>query len=275
MSPRHAIEGPAARSATLRAGFALVFVFVLVLAAAWPLASRVVAQAQADRCLVPPAVRDAVLNEVSGERAHLHVQMLAANRDRQADEYQNAFFETTYIRDMAKQAGLSDVQVDFFPSRDTWDAEEGDLWMVQPTKKKIASLTTGARPRSRRAAGTPTSRRRSSTSARDARPTTPARTSRGRSCSAAGRSGSVFVGASTCAAPPARSAPAAPASARTAPGYTLDQIGWSSVVAAAGHATASASRSRCASSSNCATCSTAARRSSSGRTFARARTRAR
>ncbi len=107
MSPRHAIEGPAARSATLRAGFALVFVFVLVLAAAWPLASRVVAQAQADRCLVPPAVRDAVLNEVSGERAHLHVQMLAANRDRQADEYQNAFFETTYIRDMAKQAGLS------------------------------------------------------------------------------------------------------------------------------------------------------------------------
>jgi len=105
------------------------------------LATGLTAQSQADRCLVPPAVRDAVLNEVSGERAHLHVQMLAGNRDRQADEYENAFFETTYIRDIARQAGLSDVQVDFFASRDTWDAEEADLWMIQPARKKIASIT--------------------------------------------------------------------------------------------------------------------------------------
>ena len=105
------------------------------------LSSGLLAQAQLDRCLVPAPIRDAILNEVSGERAYLHVQMLAGNRDRQAEEYQNLYFETTYMRDMARQAGMSDVQVDLFPSSDMWDAEEGDLWMVQPAKKKLASIT--------------------------------------------------------------------------------------------------------------------------------------
>jgi aminopeptidase YwaD len=114
----------------------------VLLASAAPRLGSVAAQAQADRCLVPPSIREAVLNEVSGERAHLHVQMLAANRDRTASEYEDRFFETTYIHDAAIQAGLQDVQVDFFPTRDTWDAEEGDLWMVQPVRRKIASLTT-------------------------------------------------------------------------------------------------------------------------------------
>lgn len=118
-----------------------LFLLLLVVAAA-PRSIATLAQGQADRCLVPSALRDAILNEVSGERAYLHVQMPAANRDRTAEEYQNAFFETTYIQEMAKQAGLSNVEVDFFPAaRETWDAEEGDLWLVEPTRKKIASLT--------------------------------------------------------------------------------------------------------------------------------------
>jgi len=102
--------------------------------------SLLVAQIPPDRCLVPASVRDPIIQEFSGEQAFLHVQMLAGTRDRQAEEYQNQFFETTYIRDSATQAGLSDVLVEFFPSRDTWDAVEGDLWLVQPFKKKIASL---------------------------------------------------------------------------------------------------------------------------------------
>jgi hypothetical protein len=31
--------------------------------------------------------------------------------------------------------------VDYFPTRDTWDAEEGDLYLVQPQRKKLASIT--------------------------------------------------------------------------------------------------------------------------------------
>ena len=119
------------------------FIVVLAFAVAIPFAARPGGQsrAAADRCLVPAPFREPILNEVSGEQAAVHVQFLAANRDRQAAEYQDQFFETTYIRDMAKQYGLSDVQVDFFPTRDTWDAEEGDLWLVQPRKEKIAGIT--------------------------------------------------------------------------------------------------------------------------------------
>ncbi len=111
-----------------------------VLALTIALCSVLGAQIPPDRCLVPPAIRNPILNEISGEQAFLHVQMLSGTRDRQAEEYQNQYFETSYIRDTAIQSGLSDVLVEFFPSRDVWDAEEGDLWLVQPVEKKIASL---------------------------------------------------------------------------------------------------------------------------------------
>jgi hypothetical protein len=103
-------------------------------------AGLVLAQVPPDRCLVPPSQRDPIIQEFSGEQAFLHVQMLSATRDRQAAEYQNEFFETAYLREQAAQAGLSDVLVEFFPTRDVWDAEEGDLYLVQPVRKKIASL---------------------------------------------------------------------------------------------------------------------------------------
>lgn len=99
------------------------------------------AQEGADRCVVPASIRNPILGEISGEQALVHVQMLSANRDRQAAEYQDRFFESTYISDMARQYGLSEVRVDFYPTRDTWDGEEGDLWLVQPAREKIASLS--------------------------------------------------------------------------------------------------------------------------------------
>ena len=97
-------------------------------------------QVPPDRCLVPPATRDAILNEFSGEQVRLHVQMLAANRDRAAAEYSGNYFESDYISEQARRFGLSDVRVDYFPASDEWDAEEADLWLVQPVKEKIASV---------------------------------------------------------------------------------------------------------------------------------------
>jgi hypothetical protein len=52
------------------------------------------AQAPPDRCLVPARVRDAILGEYSGEQVRLHVQMLAANRNRDGAEYAGRYFET-------------------------------------------------------------------------------------------------------------------------------------------------------------------------------------
>ena len=53
----------------------------------------VAAQAPPDRCLVPPPVREAILDELSGEQVRLHVQMLSANRNREAAEYAGRYFE--------------------------------------------------------------------------------------------------------------------------------------------------------------------------------------
>jgi len=97
-------------------------------------------QAPPDRCLVPPSIRDAILNEYSGEQAVLHVQLLSANRHRTPEEYTSRYFESDYISREAAQFGLSDVQVEYFPAGDEWDAEEADLWLVQPVTKKIASI---------------------------------------------------------------------------------------------------------------------------------------
>jgi aminopeptidase YwaD len=104
------------------------------------IAGLAAASAPPDRCVVPSAMREPIFQEFSGEKAYLHVQMLAGSRDRTPEEYKDVYYETAYIRDQAVLAGMSDVQVEKYPSRDTWDGEEGDLWMVKPTLKKIASL---------------------------------------------------------------------------------------------------------------------------------------
>jgi hypothetical protein len=99
------------------------------------------AQISADRCLVPARIRNAILNEFSGELALQHVQILAANRIRPEQEFNDSFFETTYLEELAERYGLSEVTVDYFPSGETWMPEEADLWMIEPVRKKIASLT--------------------------------------------------------------------------------------------------------------------------------------
>ncbi len=99
-----------------------------------------IAPAAADRSLVPASIRDAILNEFSGELALRHVEILSVDRNRQAGEYEDRFMETAYMTRMAGEYGLSDVKVDFFPSGEIWDAEEAELWLVEPVKKKLAGL---------------------------------------------------------------------------------------------------------------------------------------
>lgn len=95
---------------------------------------------EVDRWLVPRHIREAVLNEFSGELALRHVEILAVDRDRQEEEYSEQFLETEYVSRMAELYGLSEVTVDFFPSDEIWDAVEAELWMIEPVKKKIAGL---------------------------------------------------------------------------------------------------------------------------------------
>jgi hypothetical protein len=92
-----------------------------------------------DRCLVPASIREPLLDEIAGENAFRHVEFLAANRDRQPQEYADRFLETTYLSDRLREFGLEPT-VEFFPEGEMWDAEAGDLWMVAPDRKRLASL---------------------------------------------------------------------------------------------------------------------------------------
>ena len=99
------------------------------------------AQVLDDRSVVPAGIRNPILLEYSGELAQAHVQLLSVNRQRTVEEYTETFLETRYLEEMAIQYGLSQVQVDYFPGRPGWIPEVGDLWMVEPVQKKLASLT--------------------------------------------------------------------------------------------------------------------------------------
>lgn len=65
---------------------------------------------EVDRWLVPRDIREAILNEFSGELALRHVEILSVDRDRQEEEYAGQFMETEYVSRLAKQYGLSDVK---------------------------------------------------------------------------------------------------------------------------------------------------------------------
>jgi len=207
-------------------------VITLALTGAAAISIAIHAQSVADRCLVPASIRDAILNETSGEEAYQHVQILAVNRNRQADEYQNEFFETTYLRSMAKQYGLSDVQAEFFPTRDTWDAEEADLWLIQPERRKIASLNM-----------VPTALAQGSTSGdveAEVVYVGPGREAdyagkdvKGKIVLGSGGVGSVFTGGVVQRGAAAALGTGSAGVSADSAGYTLDQLGWSSVSASA------------------------------------------
>ncbi len=116
-------------------------VWAMAVLLVWATFSPLTGQIPQDRSVVPAAIRDPILKEFSGELAYTHVQLLAANRQRSVEEYAETYLETLYMQEMAKRYGLSDVRVDFFPTGPTWVPEVGELWMVEPEAKKIASLT--------------------------------------------------------------------------------------------------------------------------------------
>lgn len=99
------------------------------------------AQVLDDRSVVPADIRDPILLEFSGELAQAHVQLLSVNRQRTLEEYTETFMETRYLEAMANQYGLSEVRVDLLPGGSGWVPEVGELWMVEPVERKLASLT--------------------------------------------------------------------------------------------------------------------------------------
>jgi hypothetical protein len=107
-----------------------------VVAAAASFAS---AQEREDRTLLSWAQMRAIVDEVSGERAMQAVTALAPfPRLRERAEYEGHFRETEEMARLAREAGLSDVQIETYPlPAPLWNASQAELWLLEPQPRKL------------------------------------------------------------------------------------------------------------------------------------------
>jgi len=97
----------------------------------------------ASRTLLSKDILRAIINESSGELAlQNEIHLAGVNRNRKAEEYQQGYFETAFIRDRLKEYGIDDASIIDLPvtGKTTWDAESAELWIVEPALRKIADL---------------------------------------------------------------------------------------------------------------------------------------
>jgi len=102
-----------------------------------------------DATLLPDSLIDEIIHQVSGEKAWWHVNELALyHRIEPSSGYHKV---AVYVEEKAKEYGLKDVKIEKFVAdgkkmnftlrtRPAWDAEKGELWIVEPVKKKIADF---------------------------------------------------------------------------------------------------------------------------------------
>ena len=100
-----------------------------------------------DATLLPDSLISEIIHEVSGEKAWWHIHSLAQyHRIQPSEGYHRA---ALYVEEKAKDYGLEDVKIEkfvadgktmnfTFRTRPAWDAEKGELWIIEPIKKKIA-----------------------------------------------------------------------------------------------------------------------------------------
>ncbi len=95
------------------------------------------------KTLLPLPLLRLIITEASGDVAlQNEINLAGVNRNRKAEEYANGYFETKFILERLKEYGIADSRIIDLPTRSpkTWDAEEGELWIVKPALRKIADL---------------------------------------------------------------------------------------------------------------------------------------
>lgn len=105
--------------------------------------------------LLPQDQMDLLIGEPSGETALNHaIEMVGYQRNRPASEYgKGTFREGLYVLEKLKEYGFDNAKIERFEGRKTWDGIRGELWEVDPNKKKLAdyddialSLAQGSQP---------------------------------------------------------------------------------------------------------------------------------
>jgi hypothetical protein len=120
-----------------RPGFALLLLFVTA-----PFLPAQPAEG-IPKTLLPLPLMRLIINEASGDVAlQNEIDLAGVNRNRKAEEYANGYFETKFVLERLKEYGITDSRIIDLPTRSpkTWDAEEGELWIVKPALRKIADL---------------------------------------------------------------------------------------------------------------------------------------
>ncbi|MFC1725806.1 M28 family peptidase [candidate division KSB1 bacterium] len=96
---------------------------------------------EAPKTILPETLLDEFINELSGTLPFNHITELGAyTRDRLKDEYEGTYWESEYMSKMARLYGYSDVNIERLgDNRQQWDAEIGELWIVEPEKRLLIS----------------------------------------------------------------------------------------------------------------------------------------
>lgn len=83
---------------------------------------------------------DEIIGEASGETAwNTILETGGYNKNRQPEEYAGTFYEAQYIYDQLKSYGLPGAEIVRFPGGKTWDGIKGELWEIEPGRRKLAS----------------------------------------------------------------------------------------------------------------------------------------
>jgi hypothetical protein len=99
------------------------------------------AQEREDRTLLSWEQMRAIINEASGECAMHHVlEMVPYPRVRPRSEWETRFRESEVMARFAKEYGFSNVEVETFPSAQSWFATQGELWIVKPESSKLHDI---------------------------------------------------------------------------------------------------------------------------------------
>jgi len=89
---------------------------------------------------LPQNLMDEIIGEASGENAWYAIMETGGyDKNRPASEYESMFYETKFYLDKMKEYKLAGAELVRFPGGTTWDGVKGELWEVEPQRRKLAS----------------------------------------------------------------------------------------------------------------------------------------
>src|SRR5580698_6504466 len=104
-------------------------------------AGNLIGQEKEDRTLLSQQQMTAIINEVSGERAmHNVLEQVPYQFVRPPSEYQGHFREAEAVAKMAKEYGFSNIQIEDYPTGQTYQPVVGELWTTSPKSVKIYDI---------------------------------------------------------------------------------------------------------------------------------------